>query len=116
MGDRAQLQIVNGNHAIYLYTHWRGSSLEKILRAGLTAGRALADDPSYCLASVLREFVRATGGIDNHLGMGVGFAFEDNDDSRGAPLVLDVRRKVVRFRDAKVAVADFVTGMTIGWK
>ena len=119
MGDRAQLEITDGKASVFFYTHWSGHDLAAVLARGLTVGRSLKDDRSYCLGSVVREFVRSTGGLDVTASLGVGFAFKDNDDERGAPLTLDVVRKTVRFGDGPaVPVKTFLADPTgsVGWR
>ena len=115
MGDRAQLEITDGEHSVFLYTHGGGCNLADTLKRGLTAGPPLDEDQSYCIGSVLREMVM----VHQNTGLGVGFEFTDNDDERGAPLVFHIKDQTVRFKDATVLVDHFVQSDNpkhlVGW-
>lgn len=119
MGDRAQLEITDGEHSVFFYSHWGGTGLADTLKRGLTVGRSLDDDEIYCIGSILREMVRDSGGMDQQIGLGVAFKFDLQDDERGAPLVLDVKAKTVRFKDGIVSVDHFVQSDNpkhlVGW-
>lgn len=117
MGDRAQLQITNGERSIFLYTHWGGVELARATARGLSTDRTLDSDPAYAMGNVLRSIVRDAGGLDSTSGLGVGFAFEDNDDERGAPLVLDIVKRTVSFKSKSVPVKAFIAApeKSVGW-
>ncbi len=124
MGDRAQLKVTDGKHSVFLYTHWAGSELPDILAKGIVQGagdgRTLRDDPSYAMGCIVRRLVAETGGVDATTGFGMGFSFDDNDDERGAPLVLNVAHQTVSFKSHTVSVDEFINhpeghAITIDW-
>lgn len=115
MGDRAQLQITDGKHSVFIYTHWGGASLATSLAKALAGGRSITDDPSYCVGHVLKRLA-ADAGLDGPTGLGFGFRFEDNDDERGVPLVLNIKDATVGFGNRRITVPDFIqTPDALGW-
>lgn len=109
MGDRAQLEICWHGASFFLYTHGSGSYLPQILQNGLTKGRPIWSDRTYCLGTVVREFIRATGGLDTVLNFGVGLKANDNDGDYRV-LLLDLDDMIVynRTNNYELDVAEFM--------
>jgi hypothetical protein len=59
MGDRAMIVVQNGDERVYLYSHWCGYEMPKLLSVGLKAGADRWDDSSY-LARVLLNAMQGT--------------------------------------------------------
>ena len=53
MGDRANIEIREGEKSFFFYTHWGGRDLPKMLQEGLSLGRTRWDDPPYLSRGVL---------------------------------------------------------------
>ena len=47
MGERAQIEIVQKPHSVFLYTHWGGKTVLSDTARGLLYGRDRWDDPEY---------------------------------------------------------------------
>ena len=75
MGDGANVKIVDGESTIYLYTHWDGSDLPKIVSKALSR-RQRWDDGPYLARIIFEQMIEddakgETGyGISANLGDG----------------------------------------------
>jgi len=66
MGDRGQIKI----NDVYLYTHWYGSNLKKILASALNRGRSRWEDPEYLARIIFCEMVKGEEMDDEGFGIG----------------------------------------------
>lgn len=93
MGDRANICMVqnhSGKGTIYLYTHWKGSELPKILQQALQKGKERWNDESY-LARII--FCAMVGDdMESLTGFGISTYFTDNEHPI---LVVDAQQKIV---------------------
>ena len=55
MGDRKAAEIMTPTGAIYFYTHWYGSDLDRILRDALDYAAPRKGDPAYACRHVCVE-------------------------------------------------------------
>lgn len=91
MGDRANVVIYEGpKNVVFLYTHWTGSTLPKVLKAALQRGRERWSDAPYLARIVFCEMVR--GEELTTTGYGIATTPCDNEYPL---LVVDVARGVV---------------------
>lgn len=58
MGDRANIQIRDGDDSVYLYTHWHGSEAPSMLQRALHRGRERWAHPDYLARIIFCEMVR----------------------------------------------------------
>ena len=83
MGDRANIVIrsddaTSEHNTLYLYTHWSGSELPKILAAALKRGKSRWDDEPYLNRIIFSEMIK-----DNPMGetgFGITPYVTDGDD------------------------------------
>jgi len=77
MGDRANIKVT-GCGDVYLYTHWNGYELPKILKQALIRGRDRWDDPQYLARIIFCEMVR--GYEMENSGYGISGECGDGED------------------------------------
>lgn len=77
MGDRGNIVIVDADNKpqLYFYTHWSGSDLPELVKAGLINGKSRWEDPPYLnrilFQTMLSDDKDITGfGIDTRMGDG----------------------------------------------
>jgi len=58
MGDRANIQIRDGDDSVYLYTHWHGSEAPSMLQRALHRGRERWAHADYLARIIFCEMVR----------------------------------------------------------
>jgi hypothetical protein len=59
MGDRGNIVMIEEKGGeIYLYTHWYGSNLPKILQRALIRGKDRWDDEAYLARTIFNEMVK----------------------------------------------------------
>ena len=58
MGDRANIQIRDGEDSVYLYTHWHGSEAPSMLQRALQRGRERWAHADYLARIIFCEMVR----------------------------------------------------------
>ena len=93
MGDRANIVIKEDTSGgeVWLYTHWRGSEYEEILRRAL-AKRWRWSDPSYLARIIFAEMTR--GSEQDETGFGISTVMGDNSHPI---LVVDCKKQEVRW-------------------
>ena len=78
MGDRGNIEIKQpgADDSLFLYTHWRGSSVCEILADALAKGGRWSD-PSYLTRIIFQEMI---GDDDTTTGFGISVgSIEDNE-------------------------------------
>lgn len=81
MGDRANVYIhENGRPGVYLYTHWDGTYLPRLIKDALQTERAQnrLTDTAYLTRILLEEMVKDQFGTET--GFGVSAEVQDGDD------------------------------------
>ena len=105
MGDRAQVRIVgNLDHAVYLYTHWTGSTLPETVRNALDRGRDHWDNPSYLARIIFCEMVK--GDVDGTTGFGIDTA--EHGDTQHSLITVDCRSKTVTIGPSSWTMDAFI--------
>lgn len=90
MGDRANAVILDGDKAVFLYTHWRGTELPETVRLGLITGADRWDDSPYLARIIFEQMI--AGCKHKTTGFGISARLLDNEYDL---LVLDVDNKLV---------------------
>ena len=98
MGDRGNIKITDGESTVFLYTHWCGSDLPEIVKAGLRLPEARARwNDGYYLARILFENLIAHGS-SKETGFGISSKVGDGEDQI---LAIDINAQTVRWREGK---------------
>lgn len=94
MGDRANIVMTygKGHSPIFLYTHWRGFELPKVLQNALIK-RVRWNDPSYLTRIIFCELVKGQEGEPT--GFGISPYLTDNDHDL---LVVNTKEMIVERR------------------
>lgn len=85
MGDRANILFHDAprdrhpQDGVYLYTHWHGTELSRLLAQGLHAARNRWDDPAYCTRIVIDTILTITDQHDTETGWGISTSIQDNE-------------------------------------
>ena len=72
MGDRGNIKV----HGVYLYSHWRGSELPKILKNALIRGKGRWNDIPYLTRIIFSEMIKDE--IFEETGYGISTDICDN--------------------------------------
>lgn len=96
MGDRANIYMVNHPHkkpenGFFIYTHFGGYCLPRMLQAALKRGRDRWKDEPY-LGRIIFSEVAKDAGIDCTTGCGLSTYFTDNEHN---VLVVDSEKQIV---------------------
>jgi hypothetical protein len=97
MGDRANIVIVQNRGdgtkpgLIFLYSHWGGSDLPRVLRSALVLGKSRWDDEPYLTRIIFCQMIR--GCVSELTGHGISDRLCDNDSY--PLLVVDTKTKTV---------------------
>lgn len=84
MGDRALIQMVNGDEASpVLYLHWMGSEVGKIIEQAQTIMEGRAGDVSYAFARLVAAACNESGGGNTGVGVWNGEGVLKARDSHG---------------------------------
>jgi hypothetical protein len=104
MGDRANVKVLDGDKAIYLYTHWGGTELPSDVWLAMRR-RQRWDDEAYLARIVFCQMVK--GQEDGETGYGISTHLCDND---GYPiLVIDCEKQEIRFESE---VGELIKALT----
>jgi hypothetical protein len=90
MGDRGQIAVVQGEGAVYLYSHWGGSELAEVLRNAL-ARKQRWDDEEYLTRIIFDTMTSGDQGAET----GAGIGLQIHGDIEHALLVVDCQRQAV---------------------
>mgnify|MGYP001602356737 CR=1 FL=1 len=91
MGDRATVAVKQKEGTIYLYTHWDGYRLHRIVQHAI-ARRQRWDDETYLTRIIFSEMVREA--IDAETGYGIGLS--EPGDVQYPTIVVDLAKQEVR--------------------
>ncbi len=92
MGDRGNI-VVDG---VYLYSHWGGNGLRKLLARSLERGKDRWGDPAYLTAIIFRDMI----GDDLQGASGLGISTEQQDHEH-PNLVVDTDARTVSVVDVE---------------
>lgn len=103
MGDRANIEILEGDESVYLYTHWHGSEMPEMLRRALNRGEERWSDPPYLARIVFCEMV---SGFETEL---TGFGISASAMGASKHIVVNVDMQTVSIDDCTpVSFRDYV--------
>lgn len=78
MGDRGNIAVLQSdNDQVWLYSHWNGYELPKLLQNGLKAGKGRWDDESYLTKIIFGHIVPADEWKEE-TGYGISSRMQDN--------------------------------------
>ena len=101
MGDRANVLVKDDllDRGVFLYTHWEGYKLPKVLKEALIRGRGRWNDTSYLTRIIFCEMVK--GKELEETGFGISTSEYDYDNNN--PLItIDVEKQTVE-RDGEIS-------------
>lgn len=104
MGDRGNIIIATGDMfptPLYIYTHWRGSELPKILKGALKRGKDRWNDPAY-LARVIAQDV--FGGDKDITGFGLSTKYGDG----GTDITVNIDKMTVSDGSKTVPFSEYI--------
>ena len=103
MGDRANVLVKDGqtDSGVYLYTHWEGTELPKILRDAL-AKKWRWQDVAYLTRIIFCEMVKGSEGEET--GYGISSFVTDGE---GRTLTVDTATQTVGVGAKRRSFADF---------
>lgn len=93
MGDRANIEVREGDESVYLYTHWRGSDAPQTLQKALRRGKDRWTDNGY-LARII--FCDLVSGYEDEL---TGFGIYASPLFASKHLLVDVTKQTVTIDD-----------------
>lgn len=89
MGDRANIEVRDGDERVFLYCHWHGTEVAEILRRALHRGEERWTDPSYLARIIFCEMVH---GHEMEL---TGFGISSTEIYASKHLLVDVDKQTV---------------------
>ena len=92
MGDRANVQVVDGESNVFLYTHWTGTDLPQTLQKALVRGKERWQDGQYLARIIFCEMVGELA--DGLTGFGISSVVGDGDNRI---LTVDVEHQLVSY-------------------
>jgi hypothetical protein len=80
MGDRGNIRVIQSDGEVWLYTHWQGSDLPRLVANALRRGKSRWGDETYLTRIIFSELVMDGGGLDDTTGYGIGCSIGDNEN------------------------------------
>src|SRR5205809_5145857 len=109
MGDRANVQLIDGKSEVFLYTHWGGTRLPQVVQIAL-ARRQRWDDGQYLARIIFSEMV---DGDKGETGYGISSVVGDGDDRI---ITVNVDRQTVSFNTFTYTFEKFVSLPAPNWR
>lgn len=103
MGDRANIIVQERNGSIFLYTHWAGYRVRKILARALDRGRDRWDDIPYLTRIIFSEMLIGTDLEDT-----AGFGISTEHMEPGNDLWVNPNAQTVRIGADEIPFEDFI--------
>ncbi len=103
MGDRGNIVIVDpsGAEKLFMYTHWTGSDVHRILAKGLKKGESRWGDDSYLNRIIFQTLIE---GDDGTTGYGISTTMGDG----GCEVYVCHEKETVRFRGETLSFKEFI--------
>lgn len=109
MGDRANIEVRDGENSVYLYCHWHGTEIAEILRRALHRGEERWTDPSYLARIIFCEMV------DGHEMELTGFGISSTEIWASKHLLVDVDKQTVTIDGyTPISFRDYVASLRSG--
>lgn len=91
MGDRANVYVHEGDRpGVYLYTHWEGTDLPKVVKNALARGKERWHDTAYLTRIIFSDMV--AGDLESLTGFGISI---EETDGEGRLIDIDTLRQQV---------------------
>jgi hypothetical protein len=104
MGARANVIVKDEQgHKVYLYTHWYGSELPRMVRNALKRGRGRWDDPPYLTRIIFSEMIKD----DLMDTTGFGISSVEGDGGDYPDVIVDISQQKVWFAEQIWTFAQF---------
>ena len=103
MGDRANVEIKDGDSSVFLYTHWNGTELPETVRAALKRGKSRWDDPQYLARIVFCEMIK-NASLTSETGFGISARVHDGEDR---VITLDTKNQTVTWKGKSTPFQDW---------
>lgn len=111
MGDRATIQVKDGDSTVCPYTHWAGTELPDTLRRALERGRW--DDGPYLARIIFCEMVK----YDPLGDTGYGISQFPSADIGDRLLTVDVGKQTVTAQGGPpISFKSYVEQLMTGWR
>jgi hypothetical protein len=111
MGDRANIEIREGEKSFFFYSHWGGCDLPKTLQEGLSLGRPRWDDHPYLSRIIFCRMIRDN--VDELTGFGI--SAERVGDEYDV-LAVDMDEKKVIVGDYSWTFSEYCEISDISWE
>jgi hypothetical protein len=109
MGDRANIEVREGENSVYLYSHWTGSEMPEVLRRALHRGEERWRDSSYLARIIICEMV---AGYEMEL---TGFGISSTEIGASKHLLVNVDKQTVAIDGyTPISFRDYVASLRAG--
>lgn len=106
MGDRANIEVREGDESVYLYTHWHGSETPEMLRRALNRGEERWADTPYLTRIIFCEMV---SGLETEL---TGFGISASAMGASKHIIVDTATQTVSIDDCTpIKFEDYVASL-----
>lgn len=103
MGDRRNVEVIDNGKSVFLYTHWQGTDLPKIVQNALRRGKDRLDDGPYLTRIIFSEMIR-----DDILGT-TGYGISANQqDANHNNIVVNVGLQKIVTDHKEMSLDDFI--------
>lgn len=103
MGDRGNI-IVEDDGSVFLYTHWSGSDLPKIVAHGLDRGRGRWNDGPYLTRILFCELVPQSEWAEE-TGYGISTVMGDG----GKEVIVNIAQQSITDDDGVCSFEEYIT-------
>ena len=102
MGDRGNVKVVDSfdGGAVFLYSHWGGTELPKVVQTVLSR-KARWDDAPYLARMIFCEMVKGQEADETGFGISTGIC-----DNEHPIVVVDCKAQEVRYEEEPPSIAD----------
>lgn len=118
MGERANIVVQgDGDAEIYLYTHWDGSFLPKVLQDALLRGKSRWNDSNYLTRIIFSQMIQNS--VMDETGYGISTCIIDNNypllvvDCATQTVFLQETIRTVRIPSSEVSFSEYVYNVTL---
>jgi hypothetical protein len=109
MGDRANIEVREGDNSIYLYTHWHGCQTPGMLHRALHRGRERWTHPEYLARIIFCEMVRG-----NEMDV-TGFGISSTETWASKHILVDTDAQTVTIDGGEpVSFEDYLAAPIVG--
>lgn len=109
MGDRAQVEVIDNRRSVFLYTHWRGSELPRLVQKVMQRHKRWDDSP-YLTRMLF------CGMLDGELDDETGFGISTSDGAGDRTLTVNCDKQTISWNDHSVSFEEFCNIPNITWR